>query len=656
MMKRMSMGSSKEENYEHVLMCLICRSLFDDNDHQPKFLPCHHTFCKDCLREYVRQVGEEIECPSCRKIATVPTAGVTALQTNFYVKYIHNLVQGVFIGDGSTLECGQHPGQKLKYFCKECIKSICEKCCEPTDKGCCAAHKKVTLTAGTEEYHQKLDTGFAKSHAMIEHKKVELEAILKALSHEKDQALLKIDSTYEQHAHTLNRRTTLLKNKVIAIYNEHVEKLEADLEEVSTAMTCIVSLKEFHEIFLSKGDFHEIDRGISEMEEVQENIREKIQPRENHIIFEDKHGVDKFKACVKDLGRVRCSRPTIPRSEPEGNDATGAHISPSTPGPSDSDSGISPLAYGDTSTGLQASGVGASGGGLSTGPQPPQTAGADEPKPTPMRNDQMSSSFHAQMGSLGGDALLLKSSGESALDKRVGSGCHVVPNQAISSSCDAAMNCPGASAGQTPPVVPAPTSAGSDKPVMVVRPKTLKTSNILTKKPDKPAPSKSAKVKPMAMVSQLISQSKQGAAVRSTAPPINGDDVFHESDDALQSAECQLTDMEDKNANKLPAVNDGPNKPQVPIRGKAGLVNPKEEILKQTDKMYHHLVYTSYDEEELLRELQAGKVQVDPPPAAPVTSRRNMEDSDSWMTVSSDGDSTISGNSDDLSTRDMSQL
>ncbi|ELU13277.1 hypothetical protein CAPTEDRAFT_146224, partial [Capitella teleta] len=122
------MGASKEENYEHVLMCLICRSLFDDNDHQPKFLPCHHTFCKDCLREYVRQIGEEIECPSCRKVATVPTAGVSALQTNFYVKYIHNLVQGVYIGDGTNVTCAVHPGRQLKHFCRQCACSVCDDC------------------------------------------------------------------------------------------------------------------------------------------------------------------------------------------------------------------------------------------------------------------------------------------------------------------------------------------------------------------------------------------------------------------------------------------------------------------------------------------------------------------------------------------------
>jgi len=93
-MKRAATSSSVMENYEHMLMCLICRSLFDDHDHQPKFLPCHHTFCKECLREYVRQMGDDIECPSCRKVATIPAAGVAALQTNFYAKYIQNLVYG----------------------------------------------------------------------------------------------------------------------------------------------------------------------------------------------------------------------------------------------------------------------------------------------------------------------------------------------------------------------------------------------------------------------------------------------------------------------------------------------------------------------------------------------------------------------------------
>lgn len=323
-MNRQSKRSAKQENYEHVLMCLICRSLFDDHDHQPKFLPCHHTFCKECLREYVRQLGDDIECPSCRKVATIPAAGVAALQTNFYAKYIQSLVYGCGAGgEGLVSECGRHPNQKLQYLCRDCVQSVCSSCLKTEG---CANHKLVPLTTATEDYHQKIDASFASGNSLIERKKVELEALLKALSEEKDQSLLKIESTFEQYVHTLNRRATLLKNKVIDIYNEHTAKLDADLEEISTAMTCIVSLKEYHETMISKGDFTDVEKGIDELTEVCKNIEDRIQPQKSQIRFEDRHGTDKFRGCVKDLGRVICKSVAATAEKSEGGEASDAAI------------------------------------------------------------------------------------------------------------------------------------------------------------------------------------------------------------------------------------------------------------------------------------------------------------------------------------------
>ena len=42
----------------------------------------------------------------------------------------------------------------------------------------------------------------------------------------------------------------------------------------------------------------------------------------------------------------------------------------------------------------------------------------------------------------------------------------------------------------------------------------------------------------------------------------------------------------------------------------ASITLPDVEALKKADKMYHHLVYTSYDEEELLKELKSGKFAI----------------------------------------------
>ena len=39
-----------EERFEETfLKCLICREAYNDKEKIPKMLPCHHTFCLDCL-------------------------------------------------------------------------------------------------------------------------------------------------------------------------------------------------------------------------------------------------------------------------------------------------------------------------------------------------------------------------------------------------------------------------------------------------------------------------------------------------------------------------------------------------------------------------------------------------------------------------------
>lgn len=265
-------------------------------------------------------MGDEIECPSCRKPATIPAAGVAALQTNFYAKYIQSLVYGVgalgcspaMLGEGhggTDPMCQTHNSMKAQYFCKQCSRMACESCF--SNEGSCSGHQKKPLVAAAEDFQGKIDASFARANALIEQKKVELEARLKAFSEEKDRALLKIDAAFEAHVHLLNRRATLLKNKVIDSYNERVTSFESDLEEISTAMTCIISLKEFHETAISRGQLEDIEKGVEELNEVYSNVESRIHPRPYHVLFEDKHGIERFKSCIKDLGKVTCFAGTV---------------------------------------------------------------------------------------------------------------------------------------------------------------------------------------------------------------------------------------------------------------------------------------------------------------------------------------------------------
>lgn len=138
-----------------------------------------------------------------------------------------------------------------------------------------------------------------------------MESVLKSMSLEKDDALKQIEATFQEHSQTLHRRATLLKNKVIDIYKDHAGKLDSDMDEISTALACIINLKEYQEELISKGQFNTVEQGLNDLDEVHNNIAQQINPRDTHIVFDKKHGMEKFKAVCKDLGRVTSRLPSV---------------------------------------------------------------------------------------------------------------------------------------------------------------------------------------------------------------------------------------------------------------------------------------------------------------------------------------------------------
>ncbi|GFO40045.1 tyrosine-protein kinase [Plakobranchus ocellatus] len=78
-----SNNNLKEKLQEEFLSCKICLEPLK----RPKALPCLHSFCEVCLRDYVRrnpgsQPGH-FPCPMCRKSTQVPPGGVEYFLDNF---------------------------------------------------------------------------------------------------------------------------------------------------------------------------------------------------------------------------------------------------------------------------------------------------------------------------------------------------------------------------------------------------------------------------------------------------------------------------------------------------------------------------------------------------------------------------------------------
>ncbi|KAL3848375.1 hypothetical protein ACJMK2_019237 [Sinanodonta woodiana] len=76
-------SSLREKLQEEFLSCKICFEPF----HRPKALPCLHSFCEHCLRDYVRRHASDrpghFPCPICRKSTQIPDGGVEKFQDNF---------------------------------------------------------------------------------------------------------------------------------------------------------------------------------------------------------------------------------------------------------------------------------------------------------------------------------------------------------------------------------------------------------------------------------------------------------------------------------------------------------------------------------------------------------------------------------------------
>ncbi|CAH1268140.1 TRIM2 [Branchiostoma lanceolatum] len=72
---------------EEFLMCQIC---FEDY-HEPKVLPCQHTFCKKCLGKMVAKMGK-LTCPNCRRECLLPQNGVEGLPIGFFVNKLRDIL------------------------------------------------------------------------------------------------------------------------------------------------------------------------------------------------------------------------------------------------------------------------------------------------------------------------------------------------------------------------------------------------------------------------------------------------------------------------------------------------------------------------------------------------------------------------------------
>ena len=109
------------------LTCPICYQLFNN----PKYLPCHHSYCEQCLEKM--QAQNKIKCPECRKEATVPAGGVKDLPINFFInRMVDELVLKRKVEGEEEVKCDEcDEDEPVVAYCPECNMFFCQICNEP---------------------------------------------------------------------------------------------------------------------------------------------------------------------------------------------------------------------------------------------------------------------------------------------------------------------------------------------------------------------------------------------------------------------------------------------------------------------------------------------------------------------------------------------
>ncbi|XP_055959097.1 E3 ubiquitin-protein ligase TRIM63-like [Patella vulgata] len=96
--------------------CSICLNNFT----KPKLLPCYHTFCQQCIDDYIKAHAHlnRFNCPLCRQETEVPSGGASQFVNNFYLED----------DDDDKQYCTKHKKKEIEVYCRDCRKPCCSVC------------------------------------------------------------------------------------------------------------------------------------------------------------------------------------------------------------------------------------------------------------------------------------------------------------------------------------------------------------------------------------------------------------------------------------------------------------------------------------------------------------------------------------------------
>ena len=118
------MAAEQMKKVTSHLTCPICLELYKN----PKYLPCYHSYCEECLVKLV--VQSMITCPECRKTHVVPSGGVKQLPNNFFInRMLDEVALKRKVEGQEEAKCDLCVrGDAVEVLCLDCGAFLCSRC------------------------------------------------------------------------------------------------------------------------------------------------------------------------------------------------------------------------------------------------------------------------------------------------------------------------------------------------------------------------------------------------------------------------------------------------------------------------------------------------------------------------------------------------
>ncbi|XP_061595299.1 tripartite motif-containing protein 3-like [Cololabis saira] len=254
---------------KQFLVCSICL----DHYCNPKVLPCLHTFCQSCLQNYIPPESLTLSCPVCRQTSILPERGVAALQNNFFITNLMEVLQREpdrsrpetcsvlesvsAAAAGKPLCCPNHDGKVMEFYCESCETAMCLDCTEAEHR----EHDTVPLRDVVEKHKGALKTQLDDITGRLPQLTAAIDLvseISRQLNDRKNEAINEISVSFQELERLLQQRKTELITDLENICSNKQKVLQAQLDVLLQGKEQIQSSCSFTEQALSHGSATEV--------------------------------------------------------------------------------------------------------------------------------------------------------------------------------------------------------------------------------------------------------------------------------------------------------------------------------------------------------------------------------------------------------------